>query len=58
VVLYPANLKIEGRLCVIIGGGRVASRKAAALLACGARLKVVSPELDSGFGDAAAFEHV
>ena len=58
MVLYPANLKIEGRLCVIIGGGRVASRKAAALLACGARLKVVSPELDSGFGDAAAFEHV
>jgi len=58
VVLYPANLKIEGRPCVIIGGGRVASRKAAALLECGARLKVVSPELDPGFGDPGAFEHV
>ena len=51
MVLYPVNLKIEGRPCVIIGGGRVAARKAAALLECGARLKVVSPELDSGFAE-------
>jgi len=58
VVLYPVNLKVEGRPCVIIGGGRVAARKAASLLECGARLKVVSPELDPAFGDlSSGFEH-
>ncbi|MBI5869941.1 MAG: bifunctional precorrin-2 dehydrogenase/sirohydrochlorin ferrochelatase [Actinobacteria bacterium] len=58
MALYPANLKIDGRPCVIIGGGRVASRKAASLLECGARLKVVSPQLDPGFGEVGEFEHV
>ncbi|MHB0866822.1 MAG: precorrin-2 dehydrogenase/sirohydrochlorin ferrochelatase family protein [Thermoleophilia bacterium] len=47
--LYPVNLKVEGRLCVIIGGGRVALRKAESLLACGAEIKVISPALDTGF---------
>ena len=51
MVLYPANIKIEGRLCIIIGGGRVAARKAASLLECGARVRVVSPNLDSGFDE-------
>ena len=59
VALYPVNLRIDGRPCVIIGGGRVAARKAAALLDCGARLKVVSPELDPGFADlGVVFEHI
>ncbi|MCL5883613.1 MAG: bifunctional precorrin-2 dehydrogenase/sirohydrochlorin ferrochelatase [Actinobacteria bacterium] len=53
MVLYPANIKIEGRPCVIIGGGRVAARKAASLLECGARVRVVSPELDNGFDELA-----
>ncbi len=59
MALYPVNLRIDGRPCVIIGGGRVAARKAAALLDCGARLKVVSPELDPGFADlGVVFEHI
>lgn len=58
MALYPANLKIDGKPCVIIGGGRVASRKAVSLLECGARLKVVSPELDAAFGEVGEFEHV
>lgn len=59
MALYPVNLRIDGRPCVIIGGGRVAARKAAALLDCGARLKVVSPELDPGFADLdIVFEHI
>ncbi|MFA5809655.1 MAG: bifunctional precorrin-2 dehydrogenase/sirohydrochlorin ferrochelatase [Thermoleophilia bacterium] len=49
MALYPANLRISGRRCVIIGGGRVAARKAAALLECGALVKVVSPALDGEF---------
>ncbi len=43
--LYPLFLKLEGRRCVVIGGGSVASRKVASLLKCGARVVVVSPEV-------------
>ena len=42
---YPVNLSIKGRLCVVIGGGRVAERKVKNLLFCGARVRVASPDL-------------
>jgi len=42
---FPVNLKIDGRKCLVIGGGRVAARKVAALLACGGTVEVISPEL-------------
>jgi precorrin-2 dehydrogenase / sirohydrochlorin ferrochelatase len=42
---YPVNLNIKGRLCVVIGGGRVAERKVKNLLLCGGRVRVVSPDL-------------
>lgn len=59
MALYPANLKIAGRDCVIIGGGKVAARKAAALLECGAKVKVVSPVLDAEFNALAeGIEHI
>ncbi len=41
---YPAFLDLEGRRCVVIGGGEVAERKVGALLSAGARVTVVSPE--------------
>ena len=41
---YPAFLDLEGRRCVVIGGGEVAERKVGALLNAGARVTVVSPE--------------
>ncbi|MBU0484248.1 MAG: bifunctional precorrin-2 dehydrogenase/sirohydrochlorin ferrochelatase [Proteobacteria bacterium] len=44
---FPVNLKISGRHCVVIGGGRVAERKAKALLSCGGLITVISPELTS-----------
>lgn len=40
---YPAFLKIAGKQCVIIGGGKVAERKCSALLRAGARVTVISP---------------
>ncbi|MCM3270904.1 precorrin-2 dehydrogenase/sirohydrochlorin ferrochelatase family protein [Paenibacillus elgii] len=40
---YPAMLDLEGRPCAVIGGGRVAERKARALLEAGAHVTVVSP---------------
>ena len=45
---YPAFLNLAGRECLVIGGGQVALRKAAALLSCGAKVRVVSPELGEG----------
>ncbi len=43
--LYPANLVVEGRACLVVGGGPVAAEKAAALVACGADVHVISPEV-------------
>ncbi len=41
---YPVFLDLEGRKCVVVGGGEVAARKARSLTDAGARVKVVSPE--------------
>jgi len=46
--LYPINLKIGGKLCVIVGGGVVANRKATGLIEAGAHVRVISPELVGG----------
>jgi precorrin-2 dehydrogenase / sirohydrochlorin ferrochelatase len=42
---YPVNLVVDGRRCVVVGGGRIAARKIDALLAAGARVHVVAPKL-------------
>jgi len=42
---YPISLDIKDKLCVIVGGGNVALRKANTLLAEGAIVKVISPLL-------------
>jgi precorrin-2 dehydrogenase len=44
VVLYPIFLDLSGRLCVVVGGGEVANRKARKLLQARARVVVISPE--------------
>lgn len=44
--LYPVMVNMEGRLAVVVGGGGVAARKVADLLESGARVKVVSPEIN------------
>ncbi len=45
---YPAFLDLSGRLCLVVGGGTVAQRKAEALLEAGALVTVVSPRLTKG----------
>jgi precorrin-2 dehydrogenase/sirohydrochlorin ferrochelatase len=42
---YPVNLIVEGRSCLVVGGGAVAAEKAAALLACGAEVHVVGEQI-------------
>lgn len=45
---YPVSLNIEGKKCVVIGGGKVAERKVENILFCGGKAKVISPDLSSG----------
>lgn len=45
---YPLNLNIKGQRCVVVGGGRVAERKVKTLLAFGAEVQVISPDLAEG----------
>lgn len=42
---YPLFLDLAGRRVVVAGGGKVAERKVRQLLACGARVIVISPDL-------------
>lgn len=42
---YPVILNLEGRKCVIAGGGQVAARKARSLVDAGAQVVIVSPEI-------------
>lgn len=41
----PVMLKVEGALCLVIGGGRVAERKSAALLEAKANVRIISPSV-------------
>lgn len=43
--VYPAFLNLEGRPCLVVGGGAVGERKVLDLLAAGAAVTVVSPQL-------------
>ena len=45
---YPVYLNLQGRRCVIIGGGGVAEGKIARLLESGAEIRVVSPDATRG----------
>jgi siroheme synthase-like protein len=46
--VYPVNLIVDGRRCLVVGGGPVALRKVRGLVEAGARVTVVGPELDPG----------
>ncbi len=42
---YPILLLLEGKLAVVVGGGRVAERKIRSLLGAGGRVRVIAPEV-------------
>ena len=46
--LYPLNIDIENKNCVVVGGGEVALRKIRGLLEAGALVKVIAPEICAG----------
>ena len=46
--LYPVNLNITNRLCVVIGGGSVAFRKVKTLLDSEGVVRIVSPYVEPG----------
>ena len=52
--VYPAFLALEGRPCLVVGGGAVGERKVLDLLAAGAAVTVVSPELTPRLQELAA----
>ena len=45
MTLFPAFLKLENRLVIVIGGGSIAVQKIPSLLQAGARVRVISPKL-------------
>jgi precorrin-2 dehydrogenase/sirohydrochlorin ferrochelatase len=42
---YPVNLQLDGRRCLVLGGGAVAERKVVGLLTAKAKVLVISPSL-------------
>ncbi|MGD9797010.1 MAG: bifunctional precorrin-2 dehydrogenase/sirohydrochlorin ferrochelatase [Acidimicrobiia bacterium] len=52
---YPVTLVVEDRPCLVVGGRGVARQKVIGLLAAGARVTVVAPEVDE---DVAALDVV
>lgn len=52
--LYPVNLHIASRLCIVLGGGSVALRKVKGLLAADGRVRVVSPAVGAELESLAA----
>jgi uroporphyrin-III C-methyltransferase/precorrin-2 dehydrogenase/sirohydrochlorin ferrochelatase len=51
---YLLGLRLSGRKVVVVGGGRVAQRRVPALLAAGAVVTVVSPEITPALDDLVA----
>lgn len=57
--MYPLALNICRRLCVVIGGGKVAERKVRGILAASGRVRLVSPAVTpdlAALADAQAIE--
>jgi len=56
--VYPVSLVIAGQPCLVVGGGRVASRKIEGLAHADAHVTVVAPKVDPAIGGVASERHV
>lgn len=50
---FPVFLDLKNRLCLLVGGGEVATRKGRMLAKAGARLRIVAPEISAELRDLA-----
>jgi uroporphyrin-III C-methyltransferase / precorrin-2 dehydrogenase / sirohydrochlorin ferrochelatase len=55
---FPAFLDLQGRRCVVLGGGAEAAEKAAGLLEAGARVTVIAPDPNQALADLAGDHRV
>jgi len=53
----PIFADIRNKLCLVVGGGEVARRKATVLLEAGAKVRVVAPVIDSELARCKGVEH-
>ena len=53
-VFYPVFLDIEGRRCLVVGGGPVATEKVQKLVEHGSRVRLVSPDVTEELRDMVA----
>jgi siroheme synthase-like protein len=56
--VYPVALVLQGRRCLVVGGGHVARRKALGLVEAGARVDLVAKEVLAPVRDMAGLESV
>ncbi len=57
----PIFVNVSGRTCVVVGGGQVAERKARTLIAAGAHVVLISPQVTAGLAtmvEASAIRHL
>ena len=43
--MYPILIELTGRLCVVVGGGKIGERRAIGLAEEGATVRIVSPSI-------------
>lgn len=46
VDIFPISLKLQQQVCLLVGGGQIAYRKAVLLAKAGAMIDVIAPEID------------
>ncbi len=55
---YPVFIDVHNRCCTVIGGGNIGEEKVRKLLECGAKVVVISPEVNDGVRELADGERV
>ena len=55
---YPVFLRVAGRSCLVIGGGKIAEQKVQSLLKAGGQVTVISPDLTPTLATLASTHHI